>query len=250
MTSFKDDLPYLEWTEPDSGELVRLYGDANKDETANLPAIVTDYPVEVGSKRTDNYRKECETKRVSLFFSGSPLRADLDPDFTAHKQNHPLIQGHYPSGAPPYTPGGLRQGIIAAAAFAGSALGLSAQPASSFDSYVFDTDPAGRFKKAIETIRSLQERGILVTVKQSFDRLENMSITNAAAHRSAETGDGGELELDLKEVRLVTSDITFGAPLPKEPRAIPAKAGVNAGAGASVVPQQKKTALKGTADSW
>lgn len=241
------DLPYLEWTEPSTGELVRIYSDVVKDEAPNYPAVVTDHPVEQGSKIVDHYRKDPETFRLSMYFSGSPLRGDLDPDNPGTQRTFDLIKGQYPPGPPIFTPGGLTNavgGLIASGTGAiATALGFgSAAPPTSWQAIAFATDPRFRFRKIVTLIKRLQTEGILVTVGASFDTVDNMAIINAAAHRSADIGDGFELELDLKEVRFVTSDITFGAPIPVEPRAIPKKTGVNAGAGAEVQERKKTVA--------
>lgn len=238
------DLPYIEWVEPDTGATQRLYADANTDETQNLPATVTEYPVEVGSTRTDNFRKDPETMHLDMFFSGSPVRHDLDPDYTATNTTYPMTPGQYPPGAPIYTPGGLLQATKGAVGLIGAALfGGDGQP-SSFTAYAFATPPFGRYQKAIQTIRRLQSMGILVAAKNTTERLENMAILNAQGHRNAQTGDGAELALDLKEIVFVSSDISFSSPTPTEARAIPKKTGVNAGGG-TAASGAELTALKG-----
>lgn len=244
MTDTLADLPYIEWTEPDTGELVRIYSDVVEDEAPNYPAVVTDHPVEVGSKITDHYRKDYETLKIKMYFSGSPLRGDLDPDNVAQLQTYNLIKGQYPPGPPFYTPGGLTNlaegavGSLVKAVFGG------ASPPTTWQALTFPTDPRKRFRKIVETIKRIQTAGILISVGISFDTVDNMAILNAAPHRSADLGDGFELDLDLKEVRFVTSDITFGAPIPTEPRAIPKKPGGSSGSGSEAT-GPKKTVLRG-----
>jgi hypothetical protein len=242
-------LPYLEWTEPASGELVRLYADVVKDEAPVLPAVVTDHPIEHGTKIVDHYRQDPKTFRMSMFFSGSPLRSDLDPDVTSRPKTYNLIKGQYPDGPPIYTPGGLTNAIGSGISAGLSALGLggSGTP-TQWTGIAFDVDPKSRFEKIVQLIDRLQAGGILVTCRYSFGTLDNLAILNAAPHRSAETGDGLELELDMKQVRFVTSDITFGAPLPVELRAIPKKSAANVGNGSEIT-GPKKTALKALGDS-
>lgn len=244
-----DDLPYIEWIEPDTGETVRLYGDVNKDEAIELPAIVTEHPVEKGSKITDHYRKDPETLRITLFFSGSPLRGDLDDDYSGSIISHPMKQGTYPPGAPPYTPGGLLQLAGKGLTAVGGALGLGAPPApTSIAGFTFDLPPIGRYAKALNTIRRLQTQGILVAAKTSTERIENLAILGGAGHRNEQTGDGAELELNFKEIRFVTSDVSFGTPTPVEPRAIPKKSNLNAGASETTGATQ--TALKKIQNSF
>lgn len=241
-------LPWIEWTEPDSGELVRLYADLVKDETPGLPAIITKHPVETGSPLTDHYRKDLETFRMTLFFSGSPLRPDLDADNPGQRETLDLPPGDYSQQvhAPVFTPGGLTNAIGGAVSSGLSALfGGSGNP-TSFQTTTFAIDPMARFAKVIETIRRLQSNAILINIHTTtLGDFENFGITLATPKRSAELHDGMDLELDFQQVNIVASDVSFGAPLPREPRAQPKKSGVNAGSGTELESQRKSTVLKG-----
>lgn len=247
----KADLPYLEWTEPDSGAVVRLYADAITDESANLAAVVSQHPVEKGSKVTDHYRKDPETVSVTYLFSGAPLRVDLDDDmagtvsaislayqtFAANKRP-PVTKLDYPAGRTPglelLNPFNAAQAGLGAL---GAALGIGGLPKqvtpsdvdgppklpNSVQGLTFNGDPRKRFDRAIETVRRLQTQGILVTVKTTFGPFENCGIIAAKIHRSPEMGTSGELALELEQLRFVESDIALALPIPLEPRALPAK---------------------------
>jgi len=245
------DLPFIEWTEPETGSLARIYADVVKDEAPNYPAIVTDHPVEQGSKIVDHYRKDPETFKIVMYFSGSPLRGDLDPDNPGSVNTFKLIKGQYPDGPPIFTPGGLTNAVGSAVGSLAKAIGFGgASPPTSWQALSFPTDPRKRFRKIVQLIKRLQTEGILVTVGASFDSIDNMAIMNAAPHRSAELGDGFELELDLKEVRFVTSELTLDAPIPLEPRAQPKK---NTGSSGTkpIPPEDKSSVAYGMLpDSW
>ena len=106
------DLPYVEWTDPDTGAVNRIYADAVTDESPNLPALVSTHAVEKGSKITDHYRKDSETVSITYAFSNAPIRGDLDPDNPGTRQ--PISLNYPPNkaqGAPLYTPGGLVKGV-------------------------------------------------------------------------------------------------------------------------------------------
>ncbi len=240
------ELPSIAWTEPDSGEVERLYADVITSESANLAAVVTKHAVEKGAAITDHYRKDNETVSIEMFFSGSPIRGDLDPNTPGSVQSRPLV---YPpnqaSGAPIFTPGGLTQAIGSAV---GGALGFG-PPAlpSAMHVLVFDSPPSKRLQTVVEKIRNLQARGILVTVKTTFGPFENVGITNAQPSRKPEDGDGGRIQFELEQMNFVTSDVVTAIPLPEEPRALPKK--TNSASGTSATEGSQSSALKAITDS-
>jgi hypothetical protein len=240
------ELPYIEWTEPDSGEVERLYADVITSESANLAAVVTKHAVEKGAAITDHYRKDNETVSIEMFFSGSPIRGDLDPNNPGSVQSRPL---NYPpnqaSGAPIFTPGGLTQAVGSAI---GGALGFG-PPAlpSDMNVLVFDSPPSKRLQTVVEKIRNLQARGLLVTVKTTFGPFENVGITNAQPSRKPEDGDGGRIQFELEQMNFVTSDVVTAIPLPEEPRALPKK--TNSASGTSATEGSQSSALKAITDS-
>jgi hypothetical protein len=126
-------------------------------------------------------------------------------------------------------------------------LGGSAGP-TGFDALTFATDPRARFTVLREAFEEFQARGILITMHATFGDFASMAITNASPHRDADMGDSCSFELDLLEVRFVTSDVTLGLPAPLEPRGLPKKSGSNTGNG-SEVKGPKKTVAAGLYDS-
>lgn len=244
-----DELPNVEWTDPDSGATNRIYFDLITDETGQFPAVVTQHPVEEGGKVTDHYRKDPIQMRVTCKLAGSPLRGDLDPDNVATSQHHDLLNPKYPPGAPIFTPGGLFQaaeaGISAAVGALGSLVGLGGDTGpTGWDSPGFPDDPRNRFQRVCDTLQDLQARGILVTLHATFGDFESLAITNASPHRDAEAGDSLDIEIDFNEVRFVTSDVNIGAPLPAEPRGLPSKTGTSVGNGAAESGHKESTASK------
>jgi hypothetical protein len=247
MPAPKAALPWIEWVEPDSGQTVRLYADLTKDESPGLPAVMTKHPIEKGAPIADHFRKDLETFRMVMYFAGSPLRGDLDPDNEGTLQHHRLPKGDYSQQvkAPIYTPGGLTQAVEGQISKGLSALlGGSGLP-TSFDALTFDNDPMKRFAKVIDQIRRLQASSILVTVHTTMlGDFENMGITMCEPHRSVELEDGMDLSLQFEQANFVTSEVSFGLPLPKEPRGQVKKSGVN-GNGITPEPQKKKTVARG-----
>jgi hypothetical protein len=228
-------LPYIEWTDPDSGAVTRVYADAITSESANMAAVVTKHAVERGAPITDHYRKDNESVSIELYFAGSPVRGDLDSSNVGQRQNRKLkYEPNNASGAPIFTPGGLTSAVGGAISSGLSAIGLGepGQP-KTLNVLTFDAPPVLRHERFVQQVRDLQERSILVTVKTSFGPFEDLGITLASPSRQPDDGEGGRVTLTLEQMRFATSDVVTAIPLPEEPRAIPKKSGNAAGAEAA-----------------
>lgn len=232
-----EDLPYIEW-EGDFGLAQRIYADVVKREEIVLSAAVTEFAIEDGSKITDHYIAEPNVVRVEMFFSGSPVRGDLigftNPGLVAPKVvNLPT----YP------IPVSLQGGVQAI----GGALGLGSGGPMVYEALQFLQQP-DELRHAHEVILELRENGTLITVGTTLAVYPEMAIMNATITRDENSGDGGTITLDLKQLTFVSSDITLAIALPKEPRAQTRKASNKQ------VPQKepegpKKTAAAALADS-
>ncbi len=241
-------LPYVEWTDPDSGAVTRVYADAITSESANMAAVVTKHAVERGAPITDHYRKDNESVAIELYFAGSPVRGDLDPSNQGRRVERPLkYEKNNASGAPIFTPGGLNNAIGGAISSGLSAIGLGApgQP-KTLNVLTFEAPPAARHEKFVDLVRDLQTRSILVTVKTSFGPFEDLGVTLASPSKHPEDGEGGRVTLTLEQMRFASSDVVTALPLPEEPRAIPKKSG-NA-AGAEAAQADEASALKRLTD--
>ncbi len=209
-----DELPYIEY-EPESGGTVRLYADAWKSEGLKFPALVTEHAVETGSTISDHYLPQPITGRVQLFFSESPIRGDLDPEFQGRIKQQDLNTPEYPVLTPLFTPRGLTSGAINAVS---GLLGLGGPGLpKSFSAMAFDTPP-NRLRKTLQTLVELREKRTLVTVGFSILRVENLAIVEANIERNAESGDGGEIVLDVAQIQFTQTDVAVAVPLPLEPR--------------------------------
>lgn len=220
-------LPYIEWTDPDSGAVVRVYADAITSESANMAAVVTKHAVERGAPITDHYRKDNEAVSIELYFAGSPVRGDLDPSNQGRNVERTLkYEKNHASGAPIFTPGGLTSAVLGA---------FSGQPSNpkTLNVLTFENPPAARHETFVQQVRDLQARSILVTVKTSFGPFEDLGITLCTPSRHPEDGEGGRVTLTLEQMRFAASDVVTALPLPAEPRAIPKKNGNAAGAEAA-----------------
>lgn len=235
-----NDLPYIEWTDPDTGAVNRIYADAVTDESPNLPAVVTTHAVEKGSKITDHYRKDTEAVSVTYAFSNAPIRGDLDSDNPGQRKTTALrYEANKAKGAPLYTPGGLVQGATGAL---GAALGLGPPPLpKTFNPLAFG-GPVDRLTKVTDTVRDLQTRGILVTVKTTVGRFPDCGILNFSPKR--EPGGKASATFELQQLRFATSDVALALPIPAEPRALPKKTSSASGT-AAATGEEESAARKG-----
>jgi hypothetical protein len=252
----KNDLPYLEWTEPDTGAVRRMYADVITHESANLGAVVTQHAIERGSKITDHYRKEPEEVQCTYYFSSAPLRGDLDDDFPgtvttvalryeeAKNRRRPATTplNYQPSPGPGLAILNPFNAASAGISALGAALGIgglpssvtpsdnagAGQPPGSVQALTFTSAPK-RLEKAIETVRRLQSKGVLVTVKTSFGPFEDCGILTAAIEKTPDHGTSGEIAFSFEQLRFAQSDVAIALPLPLEPRAIPKKGASSAG---------------------
>lgn len=231
------DLPYIEWTESD-GSMARLYADVIEAEGLKLPAVVTEHAVEKGANVTDHYRKQLEEGTFTMFFSGSPIRGDLDPDNpgTLSSEELPIKPAKRPSLF------GVSNLLNAGIGAIGDALGGGTGEPTHMTVLKFARQPK-RLDAALELVRRIQTEGILINIKFSFGRAENMGITDASFARKPEDGDGGQLTIDAKQMKFVESDIAKATPLPVEPRALPKKT-ANADGAATQGDGDQKTALR------
>lgn len=234
-----EDLPYIEWTE-DSGATSRVYADVVTAESVSFPATVTLQAVETGSKISDHYLPDPIPVKATLYFSGSPIRGDLDPDNVGALRNHGISLPDYPPGASIFTPGGLTN---AARNLFGASEAASVR---SYQALSFDKDP-GRLSAVLQKLRELRDAHVLITIGTTVGVYDNMAMRDIGCERSPEDGDSGAITLDLIQISTVSSDVAVAVPLPLEPRAQAPKP-ANSGSTTPVDDPNQKTGLKALAD--
>ncbi len=229
----RDLLPYIEF-EPDSGGTTRIYADVVKSEQFSAPALVTEHAVESGSVIADHYLVLPVTGRVVLFFSGSPIRGDLDPDVRGTRRNVSLNIPDYPSGPAIYTPGGLGNAIR-------GLLGGGETLPKSLTALAWDTSPS-RLRPALETLLKIREDRKLVADESILGRDEQHEYKDVSWQRDENSGDSGDITIDLCQIRFVQSDVAIALPLPLEPRG-QKKTGANAAASGAPIEAEQGSIL-------
>lgn len=216
-----DDLPYVERTI--GGKVKRLYADVWKSEQISATATITEHAVEKGSKITDHYLPDQLAAKATLFISGSPIRGDLDKDYSAKFKSVPIARPPYPNNTPLLTPGGITQAATGAISTGLAALGLggSGGPPDKATVLVFKQDPAKRLFTVYEWLLEARNKSELVNVGFSVGRIENLAISSVVIARTADDGNSGSIDLEFKQLSFVSTQSTAAIPVPLEPRAKP-----------------------------
>lgn len=216
-----DSLPYIEWE--GGGKAKRIYADAWKSEQISATVTITEHAVEKGSKVTDHYLPDQLAAKAVLFISGSPIRGDLDKDFSAKMKSVPISRPEYPNNTPLISPGGLTQAVGGAVSAGLAAIGLGGDggPPDKATVLVFKKDPIGRLEKVYQKLLELRSKGTLVHVGFSVGRVENLGISSIVIERTADDGDSGNIQLEFKQLSFVSTQSTAAIPIPVEARAKP-----------------------------
>jgi hypothetical protein len=228
-----EDLPYLEW-QPEASGTQRLYADLWERDELNADAAITSFAVEDGSLVSDHYVPDPIMFKATLFFSGSPVRGDLD-------KNHPGAVDTVSLDIPEYPQEfSIRGGLQALGILPGPTVPDTVQ-ALTFAS------PPGRLREVLNQLLELRAARTLLTVGSSTIRLESMALKHIGLGRTPEDGDSGSIELEFQQVTFTSSDTAVALPLPAQPRAQAPKA-ANAGGDKPIPEGPQNSALKALKD--
>lgn len=156
------------------GTVVAIEFDVSEREGYEAPAEITEHAVEQGAAVTDNVRPGNDTLTLEAFVSNTPI----------------VVPGTQMDGASAVT---TRSGVVR--------VGNTNVPVTALQwSQQFD-----RVRGVDTLLRAWRDAGQLLTVTTSLRTLENYVIERYRLDRDAENGDGLPVVLDLKRVRLVTT---------------------------------------------
>ncbi len=207
----------LMW-EDKAGEPQFVRFDVVSAESYEALMSITSHPVERGADVTDHAREEPIVVTLEGFLSFTPLYQNPGVENLAGYSNKPLKPLYPPKlgGAPIFTPGGLASAV-------GGAIGdlLSPPKPPEANSLSFTTPEASR-KRVIDLIDALQTARksaarIRVIAGGGLHDLEDMMISRIGIPRVVEDSGGYLVQLELKQVRIASSEIV-GAPAPAELR--------------------------------
>lgn len=204
---------FLAWGDPltdPADQLGQLHFDVVLVEDHERDSEVTDHSVEQGVSLTDHVRPLPDTITLSTFVSNTPINS-------RDAQLLPLTLD-----IPQPNQGGLLAG--GTTALAGNALlqlGIGNRNPTTITATVQqfpgDTDYV---QLTYDNLTALRDAAILITVATPHQVYTNMIVKRIALHRDSGTGTGGEFEIDLRQIRIVSSSIV-DAPLPSLVQATP-----------------------------
>jgi len=176
----------LTWTLENGGEASILF-DATVRDTHEASATITEHPVEEGANISDHVRPDLDRVTLSVVVSNKPIVSPVDHNDGVRGSQQPVeLTG--PDGE-----------LLARA-----------------NVLVFD-GPMTRVRSVYEELLDLMKRGVPVGLLTSLREYENLGLTRVSPIREAESGDALVATVELKEVRVVSSEIVE-APEPREPR--------------------------------
>lgn len=204
---------YLTWGDPltdPASALGQLHFDVVISEEHTRGAEVTDHTVETGIAITDHVRPLPDLLELEVFVSETPIQS-------SDAQVGPLPLQINPAGQQ----GGLLSG--GTTALAGSALiaaGLLQSPyPNTITAQVLQFDTEHNYvNTCYDTLTRLRNTATIIAVVTPKEVYFNMVIARIEMHRDSSTGTSARFRIEMKEVRLVSSNIV-SAPLPSIPRA-------------------------------
>lgn len=249
------------WDDADSGDLVTVVFDAVTTLSPEDTADVTDHPVEEGADVTDNARTKPGTLSIEACVSMVP-NPELDDDVALVQQDL-QVNVAFPLGTqkitldipkPPleFSESGLLQagvGAIKGLLFGGGApeatldAGTTPVTRTVTASFIAQDSPRNRVRDVYDKLLKVLDDHTLVTVVSLHREHFDMMLTRVAAPRAVAEGTSAKFQIDLKNIRKVSSQ-TVAAPKPAEPRGT---AQVNKGAQSGKddkSAERKKTLLK------
>lgn len=204
---------YISWgdtvTDPASA-LGSVTFDAILSEEHERTAIVTEHSVEKGSNVVDNIRPMPDRISLEAFVSNAPITS-------ADSQMLPLtldLPQPGQSGPLSFLNGGVGGLISKGLQAIGLEKGYPSSITASVMQFAGDQDYV---RITYETLTYLRDTATLLNVHTPQAYYANMILERIQLHRDAQTGTGGTFQLEFRQIRIVTSQVT-DAPQPSIPR--------------------------------
>jgi hypothetical protein len=197
----------LTW-EDDAGATVVCEFDVVEIESHEALNEITEYPVEEGSDVADHVRPVAPRLTIEGYVSNKPMWSNPGVDSLASFRQVVL---HYPP-APDRLNLSIGQAITGAI---GSLTGAATLPktaqALAFDGFV------NRVREIADKLEDARAKARRIRVVTTLREYENMIMEREAEPRAVEDGSGVTFQVDLKQIRTVTSEVV-AAPIPAEAR--------------------------------
>ncbi len=199
-------------------------------ETQELASTATEHPVEEGANIADHVRDELDRCSLEVFISNQPVydwnaRGGKVSKLPIKLQKYKAI-------------GGAIKGAI------GALLGGNQEYNAQVLQFSSSFDAVG---ETIALLEKLKKQRQLINVVIPSKLYENMMLEKITVTRTAGSGDGAQIHLDFKQLRMVEAKIVT-APIPTEIRGIIAKSKGAQGPKNAKAEVQKKSVAKSLID--
>lgn len=183
-----------------------LHFDAVTNETSELSATVTEHAVEEGADVADHIRDGLDKVTLEVIVTNAPV-TDVNNLYGGSFDGKELDVPKYEPPLSP-TPGALFQAV-------GNALGslFGGDEATKATVLTWPTK-FNSVRDAVNTLLGWKEDGVVGEVILPYKTYPSMVLERVSVVRSAQTGDAATISLELKEIRLVESQMVTA---PKEP---------------------------------
>lgn len=199
---------YLIW-EDDAGETKSVRFDVVSTETHELLNVITEHPVETGANISDHVRPELERVSLEGYVSNKPLYSNPGVeeimDFSVLELTLPEQETELP-----ITPGAVTRAVVGAV---GSL--FDSKPTSA--NVLNGTDFVDRVRAMYDDLKDARDNHRIIRLETALHEYDSMVIERLAIPRSVQDGTGATFQVDLKQIRTVTSE-TVAAPEPAEAR--------------------------------
>jgi len=257
-------MPALSWLD-DSGATVHVEFDVVETESHEGTVEITEHPVEQGESAADHARAVPERLSIEAFVSNTPSLSNPGVGGiagTASKQFKATTTSLGPSQRldlqyPPPSPGefftlggAIRTGInLLTRPTSIQGRGANQNNDTQVGAQVLAFQGfTNRVRQIAEKLADARLKGRLIRVTTTLRDYDNMLIERESEPRTVDDGTGCKFQIDLKRIRIVSSQ-TVDAPKPAEARGSPkATTGSKSGT-ADPNDAAKRAALKSTAAS-
>lgn len=224
------------WVDEDSGETRTVQFDVVEASTGEDLLTVTQHPVETGANIVDHARREPETLMIEGIVSNTPMPGqpgvetipeELDLEVVGDPGTQQVTLDIPQPRIQPSVSGLVRAGIAAlsqSGALKATLRGnLRKRRETIRASFSQRTTPTNRIREVYESLLEAQEKRALIVVQTRDREYYDMILERVAAPRTVQDGAAARFQIDLRRIRLATSE-TVEAPRPVEARGALSKA--------------------------
>jgi hypothetical protein len=224
------------WTDPDSDAVVTVIFDAVSGLNPEDLVTITDHPVEEGFPVTDGARSQPTHLSVEALVTSTPNKkidkdvslAPLDLKTVGRQRKNTTFTLDIPKPPIQLSESGLIQAGVGAItslltgapkATASEISGLLVRETVTAQAIQQDA-PRNRIRDTYDTLLLVKDQHALITIISSHRDYFDMMIERLAKPQVAADGSSAKFQIDLKQIRTVTSQ-SVTAPKPAEPRGQP-----------------------------